>query len=152
MAPTHDRGRIYVVPADTAGGDRLVQLINKSMKLPGHHKIQANWNHELPHMAQITLRYKSLSTRDPRVLIEDPKKGIALLNNWELKGREIIFVNFDQDPKTKGIVFVRVLVSKRIAELIKAQRGQVWISGGIATAQWNRQDLVPGLEVIFNPQ
>ena len=70
------------------------------------------------------------------MLIEDPKKGIARLNRWKLEGKEISFFSSNVDPANAGVTFARVIVSKRVCQLIQKQGGALLISGGSATAYW----------------
>ena len=153
LDPDWDRGRFFIIPADVSAGDQVIDLINTKIKLPGH-KIRAAWNHDLPKTAIISLRYKSVAEkRDHRKLIEDPKKGIARMNGWKKTGeKEITFCHAKADPKDANIQFVTIQVSERICKLIQAQQGQLWISGGTATAQWSNKDLTPDVEVNFRFQ
>ena len=137
----------------TGDGDNVIALINQKIQLNGHPKIKASWSHNLPRVANISLRYKSVAAkRDHRQLVEDPKKGLARMNGWKLEGKEITFCHAKEDPKDKTIHFVTVQVSERVCELIQKQMGKLWISGGTATAQWNNKDLTPDVDVTFTLQ
>ena len=70
------------------------------------------------------------------MLIEDPRKGIARLNRWQLEGKEITFSSSNADPNHAGVIFARVIVSRKVVELIQKQKGHLLISGGNATAFW----------------
>ena len=105
----------------------------------------------------ISVRYESLTNRDPLTIIEDARKGLAAMNDWELDPgkREIKYLNSSHDPSDQTVHFARVSVSKRICELIQAQKGQLWISGGTATAQWpssNGKLLDSSVKVAYNYQ
>ena len=151
MIPWVEKGKIIVFPEDAAAGGHLIEIINRKIRLAGR-KIQAGWNVDLPLVATISIRYESVTSRDPKMLIEDPKKGLARLNRWKLEGREIAFRSVTQDPKNPHIAFAQVVVSKRICGLIQQQGGRLWIQGGQATAQWKDKDLVEGLDVQFHYQ
>ena len=153
LPPDWDRQKFYIIPADDEAGDNIIALINKSVRLPGHPKIRASWNHQLFRTATVSLRYKSVAAkRDHRLLIEDPKKGIARLNGWKLEGREIVFCHGKPDPKDSAVHFVTIQVSERICGLIQEQQGKLWISGGTATAEWNNKDLTKDTKVNFSLQ
>ena len=101
----------------------------------------------------ISLRYSSVAAkRDHKLLIEDPKKGLARMNGWKLEGREVVFCHDKPDPNNSTVHFVTIQVSERICGLIQQQQGKLWISGGTATAQWNNKDLNPSTKVIFSLQ
>ena len=111
----------------------------------------------MPEVAIISVRYESLTNRDPLTIIEDARKGLAAMNDWELDPgkREIKYLNSSHDPSDQTVHFARVSVSKRICELIQAQKGQLWISGGTATAQWpssNGKLLDSSVKVAYNYQ
>ena len=113
------------------------------------------WNLDLPLSALITLRWETMSDRSPQTLVECPRKGIARMNGWTLDPdgpKEISFYNCSQDEKNPHIWFTKVIVSRRITQLIQAQQGQLWISGGQATARWRNKELTPDNEVQFDFQ
>ena len=151
MIPWVEKGKIIVFPEDATAGGHLIEIINRKIRLAGR-KIQAGWNVDLPPVATISIRYESVTGREPRTLMEDPKKGLARLNRWKLEGREIAFRSATQDPKNPHISFAQVVVSKRICQLIQQQQGRLWIHGGQATAEWRDKPLVEGLEVQFHYQ
>ena len=150
MIPWVEKGKIIVQPEDSIAGGHLIEIINR-IRITGH-QISVGWNVDLPLVATISVRYESVTGRDPKMLIEDPKKGLARLNRWKLEGREIAFRSVTQDPKNPHISFAMVMVSKRICGLIQQQGGRLWIQGGQATAQWKDKDLVEGLDVQFHHQ
>ena len=84
----------------------------------------------------VSIRYKSISKRDPVKLVEDPRNGIARMNRWTLEGKEVAYYNHSPDPKNHEATFVRALISRNVCQLIQKQRGSILISGGIATVQW----------------
>ena len=151
MLPWIEKGKIIVMPASEETGNNVINMINTSVRLTGH-KIIAGWNTDLPMAATVSVRFESVTKRDPKMVIEDPKKGIARLNKWKLSGREIAFQGVTSDPANPDIVFAQVSMSKRICELIQQQRGLVWIHGGQATVQWKGKDLVEGLTVHYHLQ
>jgi len=140
-----------VVPRDEFSGSRIINIVNNLLKLPGH-KLTAAWNSVLPKTAEIVLRYRSAAGRSAEVIVNDPKKGIAGMNDWQLTGKEIDLVSHWPDGKDSSVTFARVRVSARICGLIQAQRGTVWIAGGTASATWRDKALVPELDVVFTHQ
>ena len=134
--PFIERNSIVIPPTDAASGKCLINLVNQKILVIQGHTVMAGWNVNLPEVCTISVRWESISSRDPFILIEDPKKGIARMNRWKLEGKEISFLNWSPDPKNDKVVFARVLVSKNVCNLIQQQRGQLLMSGGNATAQW----------------
>ena len=101
----------------------------------------------------VSIYYEMVSKRDPKVLIEDERVGIARQNGWaQIEKHEIKYFNSNPNKANKNGIFVRAVVSKRVVCLIKAQKGQIWICGGIATVQWNGKPLDETNEVQFNYQ
>ena len=127
-----------------------------SLTLPGH-TIAAGWNVSLPEMAIISVRYESMTKKDPLTVIEDPRKGLAAMNDWDLdpKLKELGYLNSSTDPSAPEVTFARASASKKVCELIQRQKGQLWISGGTATAYWpatNGKLLDESLQVKFDYQ
>ena len=83
------------------------------------------------------------------MLIEDPRSGIARMNRWKLEEKGLTFIDVSPDPNHPGVQFARVQITESVCDLIKKQRGLVWINGGQATVQYNKKDLVPELPVNF---
>ena len=109
----------------------------------------------MPQVALITLRFESVSDRSPRLLIECPRKGIARMNGWKMNSdgpKEISFHTHQVDDKNSSVHFVKVVASKRICQLIQAQEGQLWISGGQATARWKGKELTHDNDVQYGVQ
>ena len=141
LTPWVERGNIIITPRDKPSGQFLIDVINTGNLSINGHKLRAGWNRDLQEVALISIRHESMSKRDPLVLIEDPRKGLATMNDWPMPNqeKEISFLNSSVDPakdKQANVYFMRVIVSKRICRLIQAQRGQLWVSGGTATAFW----------------
>ena len=111
---------IVVVPRDEFSGSRIINIVNNLLKLPGH-KLTAAWNSVLPKTAEIVLRYRSAAGRSAEVIVNDPKKGIAGMNDWQLTGKEIDLVSHWPDGKDSSVTFALVRVSARICGLIQAQ-------------------------------
>ena len=125
-----------VVPTDQATGDWVIGLVNNKEIVIQNHTLKAGWNLSLPEVAMVSVRYKSVSKRDPVKLIEDPRNGIARMNRWKIEGKELAYFNHSPDPKNTEATFVRVLISRNVCQLIQNQRGSILISGGTATVQW----------------
>ena len=106
----------------------------------------------LPKTTTVMLRYRSASGREAEFIVNDPKKGIARMNGWQLTGKEITLLSSWPDGKDATVTFAKVQVSARICGLIQEQRGTIWIAGGTASVKWRDQDLTPELEVSFNYQ
>ena len=101
----------------------------------------------------ISVYYELASKRDPKVLIEDERNGIARQNGWsQVEKHEIAFWNSNPHKTNKDGIYTRVVVSKRVVELIQAQKGQIWIAGGTANVQWNGKDLTHDNVVHYNFQ
>ena len=151
MAPTIHKGKIIIHPQGVVVGDHIIKMINQKVRM-SNHRIRAGWNVDMPQVTTVTVRYESVTNRDPRTVIEDPKKGLARLNKWKLEGREISFRSASGDPRNPHVFFASVTVSKRICELIQGQRGKVWIHGGQASVQWRNKDLTEELDVQYSYQ
>ena len=134
--PFLERNSIIVPPCDNASGEFIIGLVNGGKLVVNGHNLKAGWNLDLPEIAIISIRYELASKRDPAMLIEDPRKGIARLNRWQLEGKEITFSSSNADPNHAGVIFARVIVSRKVVELIQKQKGHLLISGGNATAFW----------------
>ena len=152
LKPWIERGKIVVVPADETTGKLVIDLVNnKELKLQGH-KLHSGWNLDLPEVAQVSIMYELMSDRSPQTVIEDEHNGVIRLNRWAVEQHEVKFLNANTHKKNKKTIFARAIVSRKVVDLIKAQFGRIWISGGTASVQWNDRDLVEGLEVQFNYQ
>ena len=104
-------------------------------------------------VAVISIRYELMSTCSPADLVEDSHNGIVRLNGWKgVEKHEVSFLNSNPCKKYKNVTFARAVVSRRVCELIRGQKGEIWISGGTATVQWNGKDLDESLEVQYNFQ
>ena len=127
-----------MAPRDKESGQFIIDLVNLASLTIPNHTLKAGWNYDLPESTMISVRYESFTKKDPLIVIEDPKKGLAAMNEWTMDSRhkEITYLNTSADPSNQAAVFARVIVSRRVCELIQKQRGQLWISGGTATANW----------------
>ena len=72
-------------------------------------------------MVTVSVRHESVTDKDPRVMIKDPKKGLARLNKWKLEGREIAYRSVSLDPKNPQVFFASVAIFKRICGLMQGQ-------------------------------
>ena len=153
MKPWIERAKIVVMPSDMTTGKFVIDLVNnKELVLKGH-QLKAGWNVDLPEVAMISIYHELVSKRDPQVLIEDERNGIARQNGWsQVEKHEITYFHSNPHHTNKAGVFIRAVVSKRVVELIKAQKGQIWIAGGTATVQWNGKSLDQNNEVHYNYQ
>ena len=152
LTPWIERGKIIVIPADDNTGQLVVDLVNnKELKIPGH-ELMAGWNLDLPEVAMVSIYFELISERDPLDIIEDEWNGIARMNGWDVERHEISLFNHNPHNKKKKATFCRVIVSRRVVDLIKGQKGQIWISGGTATVEWNGKPLDGTNEVHFNYQ
>ena len=151
MAPVIEKGKIIIHPQGMTVGNHIIEMVNAKVRMASHH-IKAGRNIDLPLMATVSVRYELVTEKDPRVIIEDPKKGLARLNKWKLEGREIAYRSVSPDPKNPHVFFASVRISKWICGLIQGQRGKVWIHGGQASVQWRNKDLTEDLEVQFSYQ
>ena len=152
MPPWLERGKIIVTPADENTGQLVVDLVNKhEIKIPGH-KLVSGWNLNLPEVAVISIRYDLVSKRPAIVLIEDEHNGIARQNGWAVGPNEISYLNENPCDTHPTVTFVRAIVSRKVVDLIKATRGQIWISGGQATVMWNNKPLDASNNVKYNYQ
>ena len=141
-----------VVPADDNSGQFVIDLVNgKEISLPGH-KLSAGWNLDLPEVAMVSIFFELISGRDSLSIIEDEWNGIARMNGWDVDRHEISLFNSNPHNKNKRATFCRVVVSRRVVELIQGQKGNIWISGGTATVQWNGKTLDETNIVQFNYQ
>ena len=93
-------------------GNHIIKMVNAKVRMASHH-IKAGRNIDLPLMATVSVRYELVTEKDPRVIIEDPKKGLARLNKWKLEGREIAYRSVSPDPKNPQVFFTSVTISKR---------------------------------------
>ena len=155
MIPWVERGKIILVPADKASGQFYVDSVNEGeLKVKGH-SLRAGWNLDLPESALITLRWETMSDREPKALVECPKKGLARMNGWDVDPngpKEISFFNASRDQNNANVWFTKVIASRRICQLIQAQQGHIWISGGQATARWRSKPLTPENDVQYDYQ
>ena len=153
MKPWIERAKIVVMPTDMTTGQFIIDLVNnKELALKGH-QLKAGWNVDLPEVAMISVYYELASKRDPKVLIEDERNGIARQNGWsQVEKHEIAFWNSNPHKTNKDGIYTRVVVSKRVVGLIQAQKGQIWIAGGTANVQWNGKDLTHDNVVHYNFQ
>ena len=153
MAPWIERGKFIVMPSDTSTGQFIIDLVNKKELKLANHTLRAGWNLDLPEVAMVSIYYEMVSKRDPKVLIEDERAGIARQNGWaQVEKHEIKYFNSNPHNTNKNGIYVRAIVSKRVVTLIKAQKGQIWICGSTATVQWNGKPLTDDNEVQFNYQ
>ena len=132
MPPVIEKGKIIIHPQGMTVGNHIIKMVNAKVRMASHH-IKAGRNIDLPLMATVSVRYESVTDKDPRVMIEDPKKGLARLNKWKLEGREIAYRRVSPDPKNPHVFFASVRISKWICSLIQGQQGKVWIHGGQAS-------------------
>ena len=152
MKPWLERGKIIVMPADFNTGQFVVDLVNnKEIQIPGL-KLRAGWNLDLPEVALVSVYYELMTPQNPHDIIEDERTGIARQNGWDVAPTEISLFNTNPHNTKKHSTYARVVVSKRVVDLIKDQSGQIWISGGTATVQWNGKSLDHANEVQFNFQ
>ena len=150
--PWFDKGRFYIVPSDPQTGEIVLDIIRNKLRLKGH-VLRADWNDALPGVVQIKLQIESISERNLAELIEHPKKGLARMNGWSLeRQREISYCYSNVDKSNIKIHYVTAEVSKRIAQLIQAQGGLVWISGGQATVFHKNRMLDMDSELTFKHQ
>ena len=71
---------------------------------------------------------------------------------WNVEKHEISYLNENPCKENPNVTYVRAVVSKRVVDLIKATRGQIWVSGGQATVWWNGRALDDTNVVKFNHQ
>ena len=141
-----------VIPADDNSGQFVVDLVNnKNLVIPGH-ELLAGWNMDLPEVAVVSILFELISGREPLAIIEDEWNGIARMNGWDVDKHEISLLNSNPHKKNKKATFCRVVVSRKVVDLIKGQKGKIWISGGTATVEWNGKPLDASNEVHFNYQ
>ena len=103
-------------------------------------------------VALVSIRYELRSQPSVQALIEDPRNGIAFQNGWWIEPHEISYLNHNPCKKYKNSTIVRVIVSRRVCNLIKEQRGLIWVSGGTATVYWNGKPVDSTNNVKFNYQ
>ena len=152
MRPWEERGKIIVMPADFNTGQYVVDLVNnKELQIP-EHTLRAGWNLDLPEVAMVSIYYELMAPQKPHDIIEDERTGIARQNGWDVSPTEISLFNTNPHKSKKHGTYARVVVSKKVVDLIKGQKGQVWISGGTATVYWNGKLLDSTNEVHFNYQ
>ena len=153
MKPWIERAKIVVMPSDMTTGQFVIDLVNNKELVLKDHQLRAGWNIDLPEVAMVSIYYELVTKRDPKVLIEDERNGIARQNGWGgVEKHEIAYFNSNPHATNKDGVYTRAVVSKKVVELIQAQKGQIWIAGGTASVQWNGKDLTKDTEVQYNYQ
>ena len=122
--PWWEKGKIIIIPSTELSGRHVINITNVHLRLPGHEKIRASWNHQLPKTCVVSFRYElGNAKRDPRMLIEDPRSGVARMNRWKLEEKGLTFVDVSPDPNHRWVQFARVAVTDVVCDLIKKQRG-----------------------------
>ena len=135
------RGRLTIIPgghASQANGDRLIRIINERLRVHNT-RLRAQWDHELPRVARLTVKFSSGG--DAQELIEGELVGITRLNGWPTSGpnsvrgqvRYLHTIRSDEENPTHRLV--RFEASPAVVALIQGRDGLIHIGRGRGTVQ-----------------
>ena len=143
------RGRISISlgAGGRANGDRLIQLISR-IQFNGA-PVRAQWNHEWPRVARLTIRAGRRG--NPEDLVEDPNMGIARLNGWPdyIRSQLRYLGTIASEEPNPDYRLFRIEVSPEVVGLIQQANGLIFIGRHRGTVRQGSRDVKKGANIRY---